>query len=490
MGSSGKKTVLPSLFNSDTKIFLFSEKALKAFKARSDKCDISTVFLVRRAHDGGLEAVDSDDGRHAFNAPASGATVFVADGKNGRDLMEEASELWTKALLPQPPVVDAGQDGAMTLVCSHLMEALQDELKQTAGDAVRLDRQIAALREELENYRMRLVETGARERLAGALPVMSYERLPDNMIWDLGQRPRGAQLLPYAGYLIRAVSFQIENPETLSNGVLIARLVAKEDDSILQQWRIESTEDYPWVILSMKDAIPYRYRYVDLVIEWEGMPEDAPHIRLALAIGDKEAYLRTGDDQIRREMLAMRVWTGSAFDDEDYARFVIYPEVLEDIAGEHLAVNVPPHRLSKAHKLVKRTFQWEWLRAEANNLLVHPTREGPSIAMAEMRWTSPVRGISTLLTNPNKKAAEIAFSMIASHDKLTEGALEKIAEGDRSKDIIASFDWVILDPGTARLMELEFPEPQEDFKLYFMTSVPGGDESYAHAWFRNLKYLV
>lgn len=489
----------PSLYDSSTKILLSPGVSDVECRRRLGDLDGVMLFKLGVGADGGLCATDPSGAGHTLNAPASGAVVIVAQGDHDSPLMHDVAALWTRAEFEPPPIVGLGDgdDGGFAAnVCATLMSQLHQELRQTASDAVRLDRQIFALREELEGCRTIISETNIANRLAGDLPVMAFERLPNNTFWDMGEQPEGAQLLPYSGHLIRAVAFAVDTPSALGAGRLNASLVAREDDAVLARWEIENANADPWVILAVKDQIHARYRYVDLVLEWEGADGDAPRIGLSQVTGDREAFLRTSDAENEREMLALRVWTGAPLLGEDYARYVVLPSEAERLADPRPAVKVPAHRLAKVRAAVQRRFEWEWLRAENSDLFLHPTLEGPSIAAVDLRWTSAVRGLSTLLSNPNAKAPQIAFGLVAARDVVSAETLEHIvngedAEGAEDADaVIARQAWTVVPPGTVRPLELAFPEPEDGFKGYFLTKVAGDDVSFAHAWFRNIKYIV
>ncbi len=481
-----------SLFDSGTKVFVAlgdpTERASRNFRTFSG----AFVFDLTRAGDGSIVALDQFGTSHSFNAPAGGAVVFVADDA-GRRLADDAVALWTRAKLPAPRIVDADAHDAAELqnaIFGALMGDLHAELRQTAEDAVRLDRQVAALREQLEHYRLSLSELKTWAHLAGRLPLLAFERLPENSVWSLGEEPSGAQLLPFAGNLIRAVSIQLNNADFLSNGRLTARLRAREDDSVLESWTIERATDDEWVVLAVKKDIPYRYRYVDLELDWDGDSDEAPAVRLANVIGDEEALLRSGGGTAAHQMLAMRVWTGSGFDAGDYKRFVTYPGETEKFAEGRLSVNVQPDLLARAEAVATRSVASDWLRSESNHLHVQPAASGPSIAAVDLGWTSSVRGVSALLASPDAKAPRIAFSVVASEEELSEAALMEIAGGHRTERALAMLKWTVVEPGTSRPMILEFPKPRSKVRAHFITKVSDDAGGDAQAWFRNLKYIV
>ena len=489
-----------SLFDSTTKVFTPSAAAGRALRKALQPAAVS-VLTLRRNEAGALEAVDETGEAHSFNAPAAGAVAFVGGGKGGGPLVKEALALWEQAGLPPPPVAAAGAarpaDAAgVANILSLLMGQLNEELEHTAADAVMLDRQIAALREELEDCRMRFSATVARDAMLNTLPMLSFQRLPSGVFWDMGGAPEGTQLLPYAGNMVRAVSFWMDNPEALDNGTLTAAIVAREDGAVLQEWEVgESGEvgeagEASWVTLAVTQDIPYRYRYVDFVLQWRGDAATAPRIALSHAIGDEEGFVRFGGEPSAYEMLALRVWSGEAFDPQRHGRFVIFAQERERLGDAPLSVRLPAASLEKAEKVVERNFEWEWLKVEANHLFLHPTTEGPSIARVDVTWTTPARGITAVFTNFHARAPLIAFALIAADGELRERQLVQAAKGKQVEGVLAAQEWSTLQPQVAQPVRLAFAQPRDAFHLYFLTRVPGRNVSHAHAWFRDLRLLV
>lgn len=482
-----------SLFDSRSKVLFFSKQKQNSLKSFLKPWSNVIEFLISADDKLNLIAADSSGNQHTFNAPANGAVVFVTDKSVDKKLQSAVMKLWADASFPKPKIIDADKVTGSALkesLCKNFVDELEGELVQTAQDAVRLDKQIAALREELENSRSRLSEVYAATRLSGELPTIGFERRATNSLWDMGASSQGSQLLPFSGHLIRAVSFQLENPAVLEEGQLVARLQAKEDDSILQTWTVERQGESDWINLAIDQEIPNRYRYIDLTLEWIGGSEDAPQVRLARATGDKEACLRTNPSSLDEHILALRVWTGNAISSDDYERNFLFPSHVEELNAHTLAVNVSPNMLAQVKPTIARKFEWDWCKAEKHDLFLHPTPAGPSIAEVDLSWASDVKGLSATLASLHKSAPEIAFSIVLAKGSISPSQIEQAAAGKISDDILATYEWTTLSAGTAQPVVVEFAEPQAKFKAYFLTNAVGGDVSYSHAWFRNLKLLL
>jgi len=479
-----------SLFDCKTKLFSFNEKQysrlISIFGNDHEEIEIYNVKMNEE-----FRAYDRSGSAHRFNAPASGVVLFVSGRKSDREAINSLLSIWEQAKLTPPEVIPAERisDAELrTRAIETIIKALHVELRQTASDAVRLDRQIAALREELENTRMRLCEVNAQDRLAGGLPVMSFDRQSNGAVWDMGSAPVGRQLLPYAGNLLRGLAIQVEDLSFLESGELIASLRAQEDDSILASWHVDETAHDGWIVLAIEEPISYKYRYVDLELQWYGDHHNAPQVRLGDAFGDPEASLVTDDGPGLHNMLALRVWSGGDFDKEAQSSFINFPHEVDASTMRRFAVRVPEHRLQSMQPVVKREFQWNWYSCESNNLFLHPTLGGSSIVRIDLKTSMQTTSLSTLACNANRNAPSIDFSIIIASDDLSEDELEQIAYGDAGTDaVVGRAGWTTVMPGTSVPIAVPMQSVDGMLYAYFLTRVTGDNVSYAHFWFRNLK---
>lgn len=485
-----------SLFDSSSKIFFFSQSDFSQCAILLHSKCRAEPLLVGCDDSDQLIAIDQYDHSHTFNAPAAGAVVFIKGSEDSQPLFDRAAALWTSATFDIPAYVSSGSladPEFASEVAGKLLDALHLELVQVSADAVRLDRQIATLRERVENYRMELSEFKLNEHLSSQLPVMTFERLGAGSYWDMGKEPTGSQLLPYAGNIIRAISIEFKDNSFLSSGRLIASLRAREDGSILQNWVVKFKGESSWVILAVEKSIPYKYRYVELVLIWEGDPDASPQVAIASASGDQEAFLTTSGTTPRREMLAMRIWTGASFSKKDYEHYIVFPSKLEELTSEQqVAVKFPANLLTNAKKIVEREFKWAWFRSEDNSMFLHPTPEGPTIARVDLKLLSPIRGVSAELTVPNTKSPIIRFAIYAACEELDMDFLNRLIAGDvlETDKLITASGWHDVEPGTRRLTNVAFSKAENNIKLYLLTTTYTKNVSFAHAWFKNLKYIL
>ena len=481
-----------SLFDSKTKILFFSENDYELISNILPVEELISVYFVRYGEDNQLQAKDKNSKIHTFNAPANGAVVLVSNGGANDELLESVISLWERASIEKPNIINIENADELALckkIYSSLINDLHAELLNTTKQAVDLDKQIAALREELENLRLEREGTKFARGLAGERPTLSFERLPNNIYWDLGNNPYGTQLLPYSGSILSAVAINVQDINTLKSGKLLASLKAREDNRFLEQWEIDDTFviQNNWLLLKISDRISYKYRYIDLVIEWHGNTKAAPQLGLANAYGDDEAYANIDNYNNQNVMLALKVWSGILFDNNKISQYMNYGS---ESFGSHLTVKVPQKTINSIQKAVKRNFDHRWLTTDNNNLLLHPTLEGPSIACMNESWSAPVRGISALLSISNHRSPDIAFSIITSKKELSEKVLDELANEKKTLDQVNVLPWKKVLPGSEAPVEIMFTSPASDFKCYFLTKVDGKTVDNAHSWFKDIKYIL
>ena len=139
---------------------------------------------------------------------------------------------------------------------------------------------------------------------------------------------------------------------------------------------------------------------------------------------------------------------------------------------------------------VARNFDHRWLSTNDNNILVHPTLEGPSIACIDETWSCPVRGISALLSITNHRSPEISFSIIISDKSLSEKVLLDLANEKKTLDMVSVLPWKKVMPGTDIPATILFSKPVNTFRYYLLTKVDGKTVDNAHSWFKNVTYII
>jgi len=481
-----------SLFDSKTKILFFSDNDYEKISNLLYSEELISHYFVEYGQDGLLQAKDINKKIHTFNAPANGAVLLIKSGTTNAEMLKSVLSLWDRAGLDEPNIFNIENIDELELcknIYALLINDLHRELLVTAEQSVNLDRQIAALREELENLRLESEGTNFSRRLAGEQPTLSYERLPNNFYWDMGMYPCGKQLLPYSGNILSAIAIYIEDINTLKNGLLTASIIAREDDKILDKWELDESLiiHEQWLLLKIKERIPYRYRYIDLTIEWHGSGMNAPQLGLANAYGDKEAYVDITDFDNQDTMLALKVWSGTLFDNNSISKYMHYDT--KSFVNNY-TVKIPQKTINNIQKVVDREFDHRWLTTENNNILLHPTLEGPSIVYLYERWSGPVKGISTLLTISNYLSPAIAFSIIISRKELSEKVLGELADGNKKSGEVDVLPWKKILPGTDVPIDMMFTTPSKEFLCYFLTRVDGKSVDNAHSWFKDLKYIL
>lgn len=482
-----------SLYSSQTKILTFSDTKFEYFNEFLSNHH-GEVGVFRVGFDGQLMARDTSGSEHSLNAPAIGSVVLVRGHGDDEDAANACAMLWERAGIAPPAIVsdrDADPTDLPARVLAAIVSALEAELRQTAASAVRLDRQIAILREELEDTRAHLAEARRADRQSLNLPLIAYERVSNGATRRMDEFPLLRQLLPYAARHVCGVAFQVEEPTFADGGALTASLRAREDDSVLASWQVEKVSADGWVVLSVDEALPYKYRYVDLELKWIGTGGPAPEIRLADAFGDPDGYLRTAEEADPHNMLALRIWTGDAFQRAVHDSSANFPTADRFQPQGMLSVPVTRRQLSQVEPVTEHDFDWAWYRQDGDTLFLHPVLAGPSIVRLDLTSDMHVAELVAFGCNKNGNAPPIEFSIIVAGSPLDAAALEAAAGGATSPDtILGSSDWTSVAPGTVAPASVRLKTRSEAPHVYFMVRVTGESIEYAHFWFSNIRMVL
>ena len=479
-----------SLYDSKSKVFCFSEEGLDT--VRREIADDGFFDLYRICASGkedGLQAVDATGREHALHGPANGATVLLRDPGDADEPFDKVMDLWRRSGLDAPAALDTGASDRTMIsrrVAESLVQQLEKELTQVSSNAIGLDKQIAVLREDLEDYRRNVEELQLVRRLAGEYPVLSFERKPSRSTARVGGDAL-TQLLPYGGNVMSAVGISLSNLRA-SEGALELRLVAREDDSTLASWTLEASAlKDGWNCVSIGRRIPTRYRFVDVHVRWKGFEEHAPSVRLSDAYGDSEGFASAAGVPLQNQMLALKVWTGNRFDEEVAANHAHFSSDRDRLTASTHYQSVPEEMLKAVEGLTDPGKDRSWLRAAGNGVMVHPTSEGPSVAALDVSLTAPLTALTLSASVENPKSRPVSFRVVvvdaASDDHLTYARDPDLQGGDA----LHEGAWEEVLPCTELPLTCELAASVERAKILLMTKVVDGDESFAHAWFRNFQ---
>ncbi|MEM9778629.1 MAG: hypothetical protein AAF813_01845, partial [Pseudomonadota bacterium] len=140
-----------SLFDATSKVFVTGALAANLRPILDQILEPAGVFELSDSETG-LTGRDATARDHPLTAPPAGAVVLVAPNTEVSEVAAFTA-LWTDSALEAPEIIVAdGLDHAAVALktSSALTRALERELAITARDAVKLDRQIAILRDNLE----------------------------------------------------------------------------------------------------------------------------------------------------------------------------------------------------------------------------------------------------------------------------------------------------------------------------------------------------
>ncbi|WP_306250230.1 DUF6212 domain-containing protein [Parvularcula sp. IMCC14364] len=481
-----------SLFNADTKLFYFDDAVQNKVSGLNSDDLTFRAFRVSANDNGILTATEADGQVHTFNAAAAGAVVFLSAAGSNEPLAEQAATLWTSAGLTPPPVVNAssGRGAELTRsILSTVNAQLESELQATATEAISLDRQIAVLREEVENLKMQLVKKRLEERFTGTLPILAYENDASGSTVELSNTRSAKQMLPFAGSLIVGLAIQLAQTPDFSNGYLRASLVAREDGKTLCQWQIREKPAHDLIALSIEEPIAHKYRYIDLVLEWMGTDVSAVSLKLAESKGDPEGYLKLSDDTDLSKPLMLKVWTGNSFSHAEMSDWVFQPTAIEELGRALLARPISDSVLASAKVTIEREFNFRLFNIDDSGLMLHPTLHGPSVADFDPKWTRPVNGFSAEIVNPHEEAPKVSFNMVISEEELSGEDVIAVTEGQDIDGAVAA-GWKNMIGGTRGAIELHLDKPQQISRCYLLTKVDGDSVSHAHVRFRKLSLLI
>ncbi|MEM9228569.1 MAG: DUF6212 domain-containing protein [Pseudomonadota bacterium] len=488
-----------SLFDARSKVFVTSAIAADLRYWMEQGIHRDGMFALSMDGDT-LMATDSDGIALPVTAPPAGSVVLVTDAV---DLPEAYvfTTLWRESGLEMPEIIEMDrQDPAAAALraAAAINRALQSELEVTARDAVKLDRQIAVLRDSLEDTRSALWELRTSAHMQGRTAIESFSRAPLGETVTLGEQMEVRQMLPFAGHLIRAVSICLDakTQHSESMGTLHATLVAVEDGSIWGDWEIAKTDwgerDHVWVTLAVETEVPRRHRFLELVVSWRGLAEGKPVLRLASAGGDKRAEVKgPTDGSTADRMLALRVLTGMPYDAERRNDTILFNNELVPDEDGTFRVVIPRHAFAGVTKLSKAEPEIEWCRTDGNGIFVHPAKNGPSVAGLNLHMLPEIAGISTRLELAHQRAFPTEFGIVCSAFELEPEAIVAAADpdADPGDGIVARAPWTGLNGGSSRPLQVRFDTPISHVNVYFTTRTTGDRVDFAHAWFRDVMAL-
>lgn len=478
---------LASVYAGSPKLIVWdpTDSILNAF-SESVPCN---VFVARKA-DGGSVVITAADGEFALTAPPAGPTVVVAAND---DACASLCDLWRGAKLATPAVVSLGGDDAAALQAARVAvaEALAAEaLKAHAAvsvEATSLDRQIVALREQLEDARNKWQDCSEVLRtVTRGLAVLGYSTRASSGNRVLTPGETVSQILPFSGLYCKAVAFQITKAAT-GAGNIECQLLASEDDAVLATWESIERDRDGWVTLEIPENIPWRYRNLRLVIKWSGSDDGGPQIAIAKAAGMDRYFLHVDAVPQAGERLAMRVWTG-----HPYATAHAGGEPPRKLrptkpAGDY-GVLIGPDVLRAHTKMVDRSLgDWPWVEVDDASIMIHPTPAGPSIVSVRMRAPMPIKGVQLTCESPNGSAVPIDF-LAAVYPADFKFSLDEFAPDPLPRDAAVAIEgWHTVKPRTVLPLMMDFKQQRDPLQLVLATRVEGSRVDHAHAWFRELR---
>ncbi len=483
-----------SVFNCNNKLLSFSDTDFVAAQKAFSEEELFEHYLIKDAgSDSELAAIDINGKLHTFFGPANGAVVCVKTPSSSNETLDKLIALWESAGYSAPATVDvtdiASQDTAVEISKSFLTQ-LGSELHQVSEDAVKLDKQVALLREDLEDYRRSINELQLESRLRGHFPSLTFEREPGNASISI-DTSQFRQLLPYAGNLLSMIAVHVPDFATSHNGALIAKLIAREDNAELANWKVDANDiQGPWVHFSLQKRISTRYRFIDLVLQWEGNYVTTPRLSLADAFGDEDGYLKIFDESQINKMLAMRVWTGSQFDKKKANGCIVFPSEVSKLYSDVLLRKIPESLITQVQGVGNPKVGFKWVNTQQNDIFLHPTLPGPSIAQLPVSLPSPVTGMQTRLSLEHEKSKPVSFR-IAAITASSRNVKKYLKKCDATlDDVLFDSGWNSIVGRSEKPLQLNFNKPSSDFVVILQTRSDEKDASYGHAWFRDIKVIM
>ena len=487
-------TATYSVFNCNNKLLSFSDTDFAAAQKAFSEEDLFEHYLIKDSGaDSDLAAIDINGKLHTFFGPANGAVVCVKTPSSSTETLDKLVTLWENAGYTAPATVNVtditSKDTAVEISKSFLTQ-LGSELHQVSEDAVKLDKQVALLREDLEDYRRSIHELKLESRLQGHFPSLTFDREPGNSSITI-DASQIKQLLPYAGNLLSAIAVHIPDFATRHDGALVARLIAREDNTELANWKVDANDiQGPWIHFSLQKRISTRYRFIDLVLEWQGNYVTTPRLSLADAFGDEDGFLKIVDVSQTNQMLAMRVWTGAQFDKEKANGCIVFPSEVSRLNNDVLLRKIPESLITQVQGIGNPKVDFKWVNTHQNDIFVHPTLPGPSIAQLPIKLSSPVTGMQTRLSLEHEQSKPVSFRIAA-----IAASSGKIKQYIKKSD--ATLDGVLFDSGwnsiigrSEKPLQLNFNSSSSDFIVVLQTRSDENDASYGHAWFRDIKVIM
>ncbi len=484
-----------SLYNSRSKLLLVKKGGPTPEPVQDLAGSVGLDLYRIDTKDGAWEATDTAGRSHPITAAVCGASVVLRDPDIDDADIAPLLSLWTDVGLAPPRVLATPTDTAGCAVLAALVHALEEELQTTATDAVRLDAQIAHLRDELEDMRSTIWDLREERKLSGRLPVETFSKAPNGADWPLRHGPTLSQLIPFPGHMVRAFALcfdgQLARRDSF-DGVLQISLVAREDGETLGVWTLDASglaqKDEAWAVCQIEADVPRRYRFLELQLTWRGAAEQQGTLLMADAAGDPRLALHADGQQVSDHMLALRVWTGEPFNTGRRSEGFLPAVAEEDRIEQPHLTPLPFKALNGARKISEHKVEMKWFRQEGQGLFVHPLQDAASVIALRVEMEPPVSGLRAMLSLENERAFTTDFAIVCSAMELNLEAILDLAKPDarRTDRALGRLTWTDLIGGTARPVEVSFSHPSEHVNIYLATRRGGEKVDFCHAWFRNL----
>ena len=451
------------------------------------------VIPVRRAPEGSLLAITPET-EVPLGAPPAGLTViaYTATAAANADAL---TELWRAAGLPVPTAVllpDSAADPAAPLAAAAIANAFATAAlaaqKEACTEAVLLDRQIAALRDQLEDSRNKWRDCASALKAATqGLPLLGYATREFSGRMKVSPDAVLSQQLPYAGVYCKAAAIHIAAPAR-GPGRLEGRLLTVEDGVELARWERVAVNREGWRLLDLPTNIPWRYRNLRLVLTWHGEDTAAPELSLARAAGMDRHFLHLDATPQDGARLALRVWTGDP--DSPPPAGGTPPSALQAHPVGERGQPVEPALLNRHVKLVERSLgDWPWVDVRKQAILVHPTLAGPSVIGLPLEDANGLTGIHVTCDSPLETAPPIEF-LAAAFPADTALTLDSHHPDPLPRHAALAVDgWQELPPGSSLPLTLELKPQAAPVQLVLATRVRGKSVDSAHGWFRDIRLV-
>jgi hypothetical protein len=457
------------------------------------------VMVVERDASGGLVArgvrqAERDAGAPVaapVAAPFAGITVVACAGPAATcPVTEEFVALWTQSGLTAPEVLAEADGTAATRarVAHAMLSAALAEHRDISAEAVSLDRQIAVLREQVEDARNKWQDAlGALQAATRGLPVLAYH---SQTVADWQTLAGGAvfrQRLPFPSAHCRAFGFRID-PARALGGDLQCRLEAVEEGTALARWDGVAPDADGWVALTVPKDIPWRYRNLAFSLRWSGPEAAAPKLALANAAGLERFLLHRDGEPLRARRAAMRVWAG--LEQTLAPAEAATPDALAPSEDNEYGFFLTGDRLRAHTELVKRELRGHaTVRVEGSRILVHPTpAPGPTAVSIPVEGPYPAAGIQLMAESPKQEAPRIDV-MVACYPADLGLTLDPDSPDPLPRDgALATSGWMPVQGGSSVPIMLELGGSRA-FQMVLATRVPGGNSAFANLWFADVKVV-